>query len=92
MAGKLTRDFTNYRQPPIEDIDYRGPRSIIVGDEKLVLQEKRGKLQREFFDLSTDPGETKNLAEERPERADELATRLKEWQTSVLRSLQSADY
>lgn len=92
MAGKLTRDFTNYRQPSIEDVDYRGPRSIIVGDEKLVLQEARGKLQRELFDLATDPGETKNLADEHPERADELASQLKEWQTSVLQSLRGADY
>ena len=39
LGGKLTRDFKNFRQPPLIEADFRGRRSIIDGDYKLVVQE-----------------------------------------------------
>lgn len=39
----------------------------------------------QLFDLTTDPGETTNLATERPDRCAELRTRLDEWLDSVPR-------
>ena len=93
MAGKATRDFRNYRQPPVSDADYTGPRSIIDGQFKLVMQELgNGDPKIELFDLEFDPAETTNLSSEQPDVANRLRTQLREWQDSVLHSLTGADY
>jgi arylsulfatase A-like enzyme len=93
MAGKATRDFLNYRHPALTEQDYLGPRAIIDGDLKLVIHERAGgRPRRELFDLEVDPAETTNLLEERPDDAQRLQTELRDWQTSVLKSLTGADY
>lgn len=46
----------------------------------------------ELYDLRSDPGETRNLASEHPEMVTSLQSQLKEWQKSVDRSRQGADY
>lgn len=93
MAGKRTRDFTNYRQPLIAEVDYNGPRSIIDGNYKLVLQETRGGTQKqELFDLSRDPAEKTNLVHQQPAVAESLSKQLRLWQDSVLKSLRASDY
>ena len=93
MAGKATRDFTNYHHPSVTDTDYRGPRAIIDGHFKLVLHEQRnGGMERELFDLQADPGEKTNLLKQQPDAAEGLHTQLRQWQGSVLRSLSGADY
>ena len=93
MGGKATRDFTNYRHPAITDADHLGPRAIIEGKFKLVIHEqKNGNAKRELFDLQADPAEKANLIEQHPAVADQLETRLREWQQSVLHSLIGADY
>ncbi len=92
-AGKATRDFSNYRQPPIGDADYLGPRAIIDGRHKLVVQEtKQGAARRELFDLETDPAETTDLHDQQPALTEKLATEMRAWQESVLHSLTGADY
>lgn len=93
LGGKRTRDFRNLHQPPIAEVDYRGARSIIAGDWKLIVSESRdGATQQALFDLGSDPAETSDLSEQQPERAAELASRLRQWQRSVLTSLQGTDY
>jgi arylsulfatase A-like enzyme len=93
MAGKATRDFLNYRHPSLTEEDYLGPRAIIDGDLKLVIHERAGgQARRELFDLRADPAESTNLLEERPEDAQRLQSELRDWQTSVLKSLTGADY
>jgi arylsulfatase A-like enzyme len=93
MAGKATRDFTNFRHPAITQDDLLGPRAIIDGRFKLVLHEQRnGSSQRELFDLAADPAETTNLFDQQSARADQLQSRLRQWQDSVLHSLTGADY
>jgi arylsulfatase A-like enzyme len=93
MAGKATRDFTNYRQPPVVDEDYLGPRAIIDGQFKLVLHEqKSGAEKRELFDLEADPAEKANRMENNSAVAQKLEENLRKWQQSVLRSLSGADY
>jgi arylsulfatase A-like enzyme len=94
LAGKkATRDFINLRHPEIRDTDYRGPRSIIEADHKLVIRErKNGGDSIELFDLKADPAETKNLAGEKPELVAKLQADLRTWQDSVLKSLTGADY
>lgn len=93
MDGKATRDFTNFRHPAITDDDYLGPRAIIDGHFKLVLHEQKdGGVKRELFDLQTDPAEKTNLVEQNRSTADQLQTKLHDWQKSVLHSLTGADY
>jgi arylsulfatase A-like enzyme len=94
LSGKkATRDFLNYRHVTIKYTDYRGSRSIIEGDHKLIIKENNnGKDNIELFDLKSDPAESKNLAKEKPELATKLQTDLHRWQVSVLNSLTGADY
>jgi arylsulfatase A-like enzyme len=93
MAGKATRDFQNYRHPTMSEEDYLGPRAIIDGDLKLVIHERQGREpRRELFDLQADPADTANLLKARPGDAQRLQIELRDWQTSVLKSLSGADY
>lgn len=93
MGGKATRDFTNFHQPPIADADFLGPRSIIDGRFKLVIHEQKSGLPKlELFDLQSDPAETTNLHEQQQALAQKLQTKLRDWQSSVLKSLTGADY
>lgn len=55
--------------------------AIRSGDWKLIEHFEDGRF--ELFDLAQDIGETKNLAEEQPERARDLQRQLAEWRTSV---------
>lgn len=93
MNGKATRDFTNWQYPAVDDADHLGPRAIINGRHKLVIHEAKGqKERRELFDLNADPGEKTNLIDQHPELAEQLQTKLRQWQQSVLQSLTGADY
>lgn len=93
MGGKATRNFTNWIHPAIGDVDYLGPRAIIDGNFKLVIHEpKNSDMRRELFDLAADPAEQTNLADQYSARADQLQTKLRAWQQSVLKSLTGADY
>lgn len=93
MGGKATRDFTNYHHPEITEADYLGDRSIIEGDHKLIIQEKKnGRAVIELFDLKADPAETTDLSPQEPARVQELQGKLRTWQESVLKSLRGADY
>jgi arylsulfatase A-like enzyme len=93
MGGKATRDFTNFRHPALTDDDYLGPRAIVDGRFKLVIHEQKGGVvQRELFDLQTDPAEKTNLLEQDRTAADQLQAKLRDWQKSVLQSLTGADY
>jgi arylsulfatase A-like enzyme len=93
MAGKATRDFRNYRHPPITAADYRGARAIIDGRYKLVIHERQNyEPNDELFDLEADPAEKMNLLEQEGAIAEKLKKRLYTWQQSVLNSLTGADY
>jgi arylsulfatase A-like enzyme len=46
----------------------------------------------ELYDLPNDPGEQRNLADERPEMAREMIEALTAWRTSCRRSLDGKDY
>ncbi len=93
LGGKATRDFNNFRQPPITDEDYLGPRAMIDGPYKLVVHERSGGEPRiELFDLLADPAEKTNLSEQQPAVTQKLQSKLRHWQGSVLQSLSGADY
>jgi arylsulfatase A-like enzyme len=93
QGGKATRDFNNYRHPPLTEADYLGPRAIIEGNFKLVVHElKNDQVRSELFDLKADPAEKNNLFDQAPATARKLQTKLRDWQQSVLHSLSGADY
>ena len=93
MAGKLTRSFNNFHQPDIAEADYAGPRVILDNRYKLVVDGQSGSdTNVELFDLHADRAEQNNLAGSKPEVAERLLSELRQWQTSVLNSLQEADY
>jgi arylsulfatase A-like enzyme len=94
-GGKATRDFRNLRHPgDITEADFRGPRAIIDGHFKLVIRDgkKASKTTAELYDLQTDPAEKTSLTEQQPERVQQLQTKLRTWQESVLKSLTGGDY
>jgi arylsulfatase A-like enzyme len=94
-GGKATRDFRNLRHPgDITEADFRGPRAIIDGHFKLVIRDgkKAAKTTTELYDLQNDPAEKTSLTEQQPERAQQLQTKMRTWQESVLKSLTGSDY
>ena len=55
--------------------------AIRVGDWKLIEFYEFG--DAELYNLATDPGEQKNLAEQEPDRLDDLRQQLREWQENL---------
>ena len=93
MGGKATRDFTNFRHPMVTETDYLGPRTMIEGDDKIVIHDqKNGVTKVELFDLKNDPAEKTNLLDQKPKLAKRLQAKLRQWQEGVLKSLSGADY
>jgi arylsulfatase A-like enzyme len=88
MAGRYTRNFTNYRHPEITERDYGGTRVMLDGPYKLIVDDRK----TELFDLSRDPAEKNNLADSQANIADRMSVALRTWQTSVLESLTGTDY
>ncbi|QDU60883.1 Arylsulfatase [Planctomycetes bacterium Pan216] len=91
LAGKKTRSFQNFHQPPITEEDYRGPRVLLDNRYKLVV-DGSGDGKVELFDLEADREEKNNLASSKPETVARLQRQLRTWQDSVLESLRGADY
>ncbi|MFK7849497.1 MAG: sulfatase [Akkermansiaceae bacterium] len=91
MRGLNTRNFINYHHPKISEKDFEGARAILTEEYKLVIDGEKSS-GVELFDLSTDPGENKNLSEVKPDVVKRLSGQLREWQESVLRSLTGKDY
>jgi len=91
MNGKPTRTFRNVQVDQIQDGSYKGPRAITTQNYKLILDQS-GSSSIELYDLSSELGEQNNLAKAQPEKVKELQKLMREWQTSVLASLQGKDY
>jgi arylsulfatase A-like enzyme len=88
MAGKATRDFTNFHYENFDEQSFRGKQAIVDGDWKLVVSGD----MTELFNLGVDRAEADNVAAAEPEAVRRLAERLRAWQEEVLRSLAGADY
>ncbi len=92
-GGKATRNFVNYQHTATTTRDYYGPRAVIDGHYKLVVQDVANENKRlELYDLEADLAEKHNIAEKHPEIVSRLESSLQKWQTSVLNSLTGADY
>ena len=92
MDGQYTRSFRNYHHPEITDADYAGERAILDNRYKLVIDGQGSEVDKELFDMTSDPAEQHNIIDSEPEVAEKLEQQLTEWQQSVLQSLTGADY
>ena len=93
MNGISTRNFINFHHSEIKPGDFAGSR-VLLGDEyKLIVRGRRGGSDKiELFHIHSDPAETVNLADSKPNIANKLQEELRAWQASVLNSLTTADY
>ena len=92
-GGIATRNFRNLHHPAITEADFLGPRTLVENRFKLVLHDKKdGAPKAELFDLRNDPGETRDLSAEYPDRVRDMQNRMRDWQKSVLHSVAGGDY
>jgi len=91
MNGIATRNFVNVHYPEVEPRDFAGPRAVLNGDYKLVIDGSEGS-GKELYNLTDDPAEKRNLAGAEMATVERLERQLREWQQSTLRSLTGADY
>ena len=91
MRGLFTRNFRNDHHSKISKGNFNGARAIISGDHKLVIDGDKN-TGVELFNLKEDSAETNNLAKSQADLAKKLQLQLRDWQTSVLKSLMEADY
>jgi hypothetical protein len=56
------------------------------------IQDKKGKVKLELYNLAEDPREQKDLVTQDTERVNSMKFQLEAWQVSVVRSLNGKDY
>jgi hypothetical protein len=79
--GPLERDALYWHYPHYHPGGSRPYGAVRAGELKLIEYYEDGYL--ELFDLASDPGETVNLANQRPAEADRLRRRLEAWRQDV---------
>jgi arylsulfatase A-like enzyme len=80
-GGRLERDALYWHYPHYSNQSAKPGCAVRAGDYKLIEFFEAGR--RELFDVRGDPGETKNLVQEKPDVAKELAARLDAWRRAV---------
>jgi len=83
LAGLLTRKEN--LQPRKIFWDYRGQSAVRQGPWKLVLSQNR-KSPVELFNLKNDLSEAKNLAQQNPERVEQMQADVKAWKQDVMQT------
>ncbi len=79
--------------PPYPLDKFPGHAAWIQGDWKLHrIENARGVVKWELYDLATDPAEQKDVAQRETERVAQLQRELDNWLKSVVDSLNGADY
>jgi arylsulfatase A-like enzyme len=84
------RTFRNDRHKEPRRAEELTGHAALVGNRYKLHKMAPGRL--ELYDLAADPGETKDLAQEKPEVTKEMAAALEVWQLSVEQSLMGRDY
>ena len=72
FASVLLNPLANYERVPLINHGAHGRFSITDGTWKLILPHKKSKGRAELYDLSTDPGESKNVIDENKVLASKL--------------------
>ena len=79
--------------PKYSTTEFPGHSAWIAGDWKLHrIADNKGKVRRELYNLSVDPGESRDLAKSEADRVNDLNAKLEQWLESVAMSLNGADY
>ncbi len=79
--------------PPFSSTRFPGHAAMIDGDWKLHrIENQRGKIVWELYDLENDKSEATNLLQQQGPVADRLKPQLRSWLTSVVNSLNGNDY
>jgi arylsulfatase A-like enzyme len=103
MSPELTRgttpttrnpaiDFRNFKHPVAKTDDFGGWAAWTGTRYRLHVNNRKGIIETELYDLSVDPGEESNIAARRGDIVKRMTAELQEWQRSVERSLSGADY
>ncbi len=80
-GGRLDRDALYWHYPHYSNQGGRPGAAVRAGDLKLIEFYEQGR--RELYDVRRDPGETRNLAADRPESVRVLAAKLDLWRLAV---------
>jgi arylsulfatase A-like enzyme len=80
-GGTVTRDDLYWHYPHYSNQGGRPGGAVRAGDLKLIESFEQDR--RELYDVRRDPGETRNLAADRPDAVRELAARLDVWRHAV---------
>lgn len=80
-SARLSREVIGWHYPHYHPGGATPYSAIRAGDWKLIQYYEDGR--HELFDLAQDPGESRNLASEQPQRVMALARRLADWQGRV---------
>jgi len=84
-AGEIKKTYPkDYRQGHAGWLDWPWKLHRIVDD--------KNKVTLELYNLKQDPNEENNVAEQYKDRTKKMLNELTEWQTSVVRSMNGADY
>jgi arylsulfatase A-like enzyme len=93
LNDKYTRSFKNFVYNDISKDDYKGPRSIMFKNFKLVVDDGPENTDiMELYDIEKDRMETNNIIDSHSDTAANMKEKLFKWQESVLHSLTGADY
>ena len=80
-------------EPPVAVDSFPGHSAWIEGDWKLHrVQDKKGKVSWQFYNLAVDPSETTDLGATEGQRIHHYRGKLENWLESVARSLNGEDY
>ncbi|MCB1278667.1 sulfatase-like hydrolase/transferase [Prosthecobacter sp.] len=69
-----------------------GTKAALTGQRYKILTENLGKGEFQFYDLETDPNETKDISKEQPEMFEKMKKDLLAWNASVDASFAGKDY
>lgn len=92
-AGRITKKYPQDSFPGHAAwLDWSWKLHRIEAKEGITWLEIRKGMKWELYNLAEDPEEQNDLFTQEPERAKSMKVRLEEWQKSVIRSANGADY
>jgi arylsulfatase A-like enzyme len=92
-AHRSSQQAAELPEPPFSADSFPGHAALIDGDWKLHrIQNPRGQVRWELYDLDSDPAEATDLADRRADLTDNLKPALHDWLNSVVNSLNGDDY
>ncbi|MCC9606435.1 sulfatase-like hydrolase/transferase [Blastopirellula sp. JC732] len=92
-ADEVSVHAADLPQPVISTESFPGHAALTDGDWKLHrIENAKGAVRFELYDLASDPYEKEDVLSQYPEETAKLKKLLQKWETSVVNSLNGADY